>query len=218
MPTNQAVAQLSRLIARSAPEEDVQKHIEKNPWILCGATILAPPIVISKLALGPDYICDFVFFWTYSGGHFVKLVEIESPKLEIFTQNDEFTSSFTHALQQLSDWEHWSCRHQDSLRILLEPLFDQGLISAIPAFTAVRTLLIAGRRAAVLANSRRRKRWERRVSEVPGREIRTWEGFLSSIPISYHEHSPQGHLIKCFRYAKQSYSRIAANLEESCGS
>lgn len=203
MSATEIIAELAGLVARDVPEEDIHGFIERHPWVITGVNTLDSDIVISKLPLGADHVPDFAYFWRRSGGGFLELVEIESPRLKVFTADDEFTSRFNHAVQQLADWEDWCLRHQDAINLLVEPLFYQGILAGLPNFTRVRTLLIAGRRSNALANSRRKKRWEKKVNEIGGRTIRTWEGFIETLPLARF-----WPYTKCVRYSKQGYAEV----------
>lgn len=208
MSAKDAISELSDLVKRSAPEGDLQAHIERHPWIITGTHHIDHGLVISKPPLGSDFVPDFAYFWYTSGGQFMQLVEIEGPALEVFTGGDEFTAQFGHAVQQLADWEDWCARNRDGILSLMEPLFEMGLITGLPTFTRVQTLLIAGRREFMQGNPRRKKRWEKKVGEVSGRGIRTWEGFLESLPMAYYESQSAWQSIRCVRYREQGYEEI----------
>jgi serine/threonine protein kinase len=204
--TADIIAELVALVAQDAYEEDLHEWIERHPWIITG--IYNPNVVVSKPPLGADHVPDFAYFSFQSGGAFIQLVEIESPRLEVFTAGDEFTARFNHAVQQLADWEDWCLRHQDALALLIEPLSCQGFLTNLPSFTRVSTLLIAGRRSNILANSRRKKRWEKKVNEIGDRTIRTWEGFIETLPLARFEGFADWHYTKCVRYSKQGYTEV----------
>jgi hypothetical protein len=208
MTAKEIIAELANLVARNVPEEEMHGYLERHPWIITGGNELDPDLVVSKLPLGADHVPDFAYFWHHSGGDFLELIEIESPRLDVFTADDELTSRFNHAVQQLADWEDWCMRHQDAIALLIEPLFDQDFLTRLPSFTRVRTLLIAGRRSNTLVNGRRKKRWEKKVNEVGGRTIRTWEGFISTLPLARFEGFNDWQYTKCVRYSKQGYTEV----------
>jgi hypothetical protein len=205
----QSVSHLRALVDSGEPEETLQAHLEAHPWMVAGIHPLDPYLVISKPPLGADYHPDFAFFWHHSGGLFIEMLEIERPSIEVFTSADEFTAEFNHAVQQLSDWEDWCNRHGDGVSDLLEPLVHMGLTTGLPRFSRVRTRLIAGRRAAASLHPRRKRRWQSRVAEVPSREIRTWDGFLSSFPDVLLADNPSQRRITCVRYRQQRYEVLA---------
>lgn len=208
MSNRVVIEKLSLLLNNHSKEQVIHEYIEQHPWLVTGTRYLDPDIVISKPPLGADHRPDFAYFWHHSGGQFIELVEIEKPDLEVFTENDEFTAPFNHAVQQVADWEDWCERHSTVVSDLMEPLFDMGLITGIPTFAAVRSNLIAGRREHIKVNARRRKRWEKKVGEVPMRKIRTWDGYLESFPGAYYECSSSWLHTQCVRYRNQKFELI----------
>lgn len=209
MQIRDIISGLSGLIARGVPEEEVQKYIEMYPWLVTGACYPESNVVISKLPLGADHCTDFAFFWSQSGGNYIQLVEIESPRLEVFTREDDFGYDFNKAVQQLADWEDWCERRQDTIRGLIESLYEQDLICDVPSYSRTRMLLIAGRRSNIQANARRKRRWEQKVNELSGsRVIRTWEGFVESLPLAFYDSGGAWRDIHCVRYRKQGYSEL----------
>ena len=164
---------------------EVQKHLEAKPWLLTGAHSLDPPLVISQFQLGSDFRPDFVFFWHNSGGDFIELIEIESPKLCAFNASDEFSQPFNHALQQVRDWPNWILQNQRALEESMEPLFDHGWIMGFPTFRRAKLFLVAGRRDELQGKPKRKARWEAKVADLStlGATLRTWDGFASSLSL-----------------------------------
>lgn len=181
----------------------MQKHLEKHPWLLTGNRHVDENLVLSQFDLGGNYRTDFAYFWSNSGGDFLQLIEIERGGIPVFTSRDEFTSDFNHALLQISDWPDWFLRNPQKVEQCLEPLFDNGWIMGFPSYHHVKATLIAGRRADVLANEKRRNRWEKIVSDQASMhaELRTWDGFLESLPIISYRNQELTHL-RCVSYSK----------------
>jgi Domain of unknown function (DUF4263) len=202
----QVIDDLRTLVQDATRESELQEFLERYPWLLLNHHI-DPDIVISQFPLGIDHRCDFVYFFGRSGGSFMKLVEIESPRLSVFTADDSFSASFNHAIQQLEDWHEWCERNRDHIQSLLEPLFDQGYITDLPTFHHVQLFLIAGTRLQI-SNARRRRRWEARVNRAPRNvELRTWDGFIEDLPVALFE-TIQATDVKCLRYGAQGYAEI----------
>jgi hypothetical protein len=81
-------------------EEMYQQYLFDNP-------ILIDPLamdIVPKQKLGIDYITDFVIR-KYTDDYI--LVEIERPDTPIFTQKDDFSAQFTHAIGQVLDFQEW---------------------------------------------------------------------------------------------------------------
>lgn len=208
MSHNTEVAdELRRLVASDPAERDVQVFLERHPWLLVHGHIHASA-VISQFPLGADHRSDFAYFVRMSGGDYLQLIEIESPRLEIFNENDGFSAAFNHALQQLEDWAGWVERNRESIEFCLEPLIIDGPFTAMPRFVRVRLLLIAGRRSQI-TNPRRKRRWEERVNRLPRTtEVRTFEGFIESLPLVWFDHIADANAVRCVRYAQQAYKEL----------
>ncbi len=205
MAVAERVEQLKALLETASRESELQTFLEKNPWLLLRSEAIGN-FVISQFPLGPDYRCDFAMFYQRSSGNVVQLVEIESPTLQIFNANDEFSQPFNHSIQQLEDWSGWFRRSKDHLESVLEPLFYDGYLDHIPHFDRLHLWLITGRRAQI-SNAVRKRRWKERVNNAPKPlEIRTWDGFISSLPMARFEIG--GTDTACLRYSKQSYQKL----------
>jgi hypothetical protein len=61
----------------------------------------------SKIRLGSEYEVDFVCFDTGSVGPEWYLIEIEAPNQTLFTKSGSPSSSLTHAIQQVRNWNSW---------------------------------------------------------------------------------------------------------------
>jgi hypothetical protein len=143
-------------------EAEMQYFFEANPAIIPGLYDLhngpACNIVISKLQLSSDFVTDFAFISCNSAVAQVTLVEIESPKIQVFRDSDdEFTSSFNRAFQQLRDWHFWSEQNAGLLKDTFRSIYHKNIFRYQKVL--IRCLLIAGRREDVKASARREKRW-----------------------------------------------------------
>ncbi len=205
MAVAERVGQLKALIETASREGELQTFLEKNPWLLVRSHAVGN-FVISQFPLGSDHRSDFAIFYQHSAGNVIQLVEIESPRLQIFNAKDEFSQPFNHSIQQLEDWSGWCRRSRDHLDGVLEPLFDDGYLDHLPNFNRVHLWLIAGRRSQI-SNAVRKRRWEERVNNAPRfLEIRTWDGFVSSLPMARFQVAATDTF--CLRYNKQSYSKL----------
>lgn len=177
---NTAITRLESLLATSTRESDLQRYLEENPWLLLNE-VATPPAVISQLPLGADYRCDFAYFFWNSSGTYIKLIEIESPDIQIFTEKDEFTAQFHHAMQQIDDWLSWCKRNVEQMRFLYATFLSSQSLPYSNAILEPRALLIAGRRNEI-NNPRRNSRWQQKVRQLnPTADVRTVDGFLELI-------------------------------------
>jgi hypothetical protein len=114
--------------------------------------------VISKLKLAEEYITDFAFISINSAISQITLIEIESPKMEVFRKSDDqFTSDFNKAYQQTRDWGLWAEQNATYLKDRLRAVYHKSIFKYQKVIT--RRILIAGRRAEIQKNPRREQRW-----------------------------------------------------------
>lgn len=88
------------LVKQDLPEKSYQDFLEKHPAFV---EPLAAE-VLNRKRLGLELITDFVV--RRHDFRYV-LVEIEKPHDRIFTQADDFSSSFSHAMGQVLDFQGW---------------------------------------------------------------------------------------------------------------
>lgn len=108
---------LSALLSSAPAEQDVQRFLERHPALVPGA--LTPgsssghyPLHCALIAQPPlpgfhSRIPDFMWIATHSGTWYPTLVEIESPRKRLFTNDGRPTAEFTQARTQLAHWRAW---------------------------------------------------------------------------------------------------------------
>jgi len=117
------LTQYRQCLVEAKVEEDIQKFIAKNPFILNPWGKIYP-----KYRLGTKYICDFLVEDLIAADFKYIFVEIEPASTALFRKNKkearEFRSRVHHGLSQLSDWEIWI---RDNIQTLKAdfPEFDQ---------------------------------------------------------------------------------------------
>jgi hypothetical protein len=72
--------------------------------------------MVPKQKLGIEHITDFILHRL--DDQYV-LVEIEKPQDRIFTQANDFSAAFTHALGQVLDFRSWVGQHGEYARSLM---------------------------------------------------------------------------------------------------
>lgn len=88
------------LINAHRNEETYQEFLKNNPSLI-------DPLafdVFNKVRLGIEHTTDFVI--RRLDDEYI-LVEIEKPSSKIFTQQNDFTAVFTHAMGQVLDFQEW---------------------------------------------------------------------------------------------------------------
>ena len=143
-------------------ERQMQLFLETNPIILPGLFSRhngpVGNVVISKLKLANEYETDFAFLSVDSARAQITLIEIESPSIKIFRDSDnQFTSTFNKAVQQMRDWITWFHSNQTYAKDLFRNIYHRWIFRYRHVSTKV--ILIAGRRKHIRRNSQREKRW-----------------------------------------------------------
>ncbi len=118
------LAEYRQCLAQAKDEEDVQKFLKQNPFILNPRGTIHP-----KYRLGKEYVCDFLIEDRLAPDFKHVFVEIEPTATELFQKGKdrerEFRAEIHHALNQLRDWEIWIRSNIAYLRQDF-PEFDQA--------------------------------------------------------------------------------------------
>jgi hypothetical protein len=91
---------------------------------------IQPPF--AEINFGTDYRCDFAWLNDNSDGPEWILVEVEPPKLELFTRNADPTQRLNHSIEQLRSWRRYFDRN---------PLEKRRIFGAVHKF---RLILVVG--------------------------------------------------------------------------
>lgn len=195
------IKRFKQLLETAKSEHELQTFLEDHPHLLLDLPISPKATVITQFPLGADFISDFAFVHSNSGGNFLDLVELENPKVQIFNHNGSFSQHFNHALQQIQDWVAWCRLHQDpilrQIRSLVRYLKSDNLY--------VNALLVMGRRNE-LSNRQRQERFEARLHQLPrGIQIQTYDGFAERIDDSNKWIRIGYKSARCLRYGGQGF-------------
>jgi hypothetical protein len=97
--------------------------------------------VLPRSSLAGKYVPDFLTARLYSSGLTWTLVELESPRAKLFTQDGRPSKQLNKGLAQISDWRTWLMNNQDMAR---RPKSQDGL--GLLGITSMATgLVIIGR-------------------------------------------------------------------------
>lgn len=101
--------ELVKIIQTANDENVIHDFLKMNPFILTRGIHPAhhAQVCISKPKLGSQLEPDFLIAGIDSGGFNWYGVELESPKLEMFTKHGEETKELKHAIRQIEDWRSW---------------------------------------------------------------------------------------------------------------
>lgn len=189
-----------RLVDSKPAEREVQRFLEQRPHLLLNLMQARTAGVVKQFPLGADHRADFAFVHANSGGTYLHLVELESPRARIFTKSDSFSQQFNGALQQVQDWMFWSNLNAASLRELVKPILRHFGADTL----YVQGTVIIGRRTE-LSTSRRRHRFEFLVQNLPRRfHVRTFDGLAEEIAKSAEPSS----LVRLFSYRGKGFREV----------
>lgn len=109
--------QFELLINKNPPELEVQKFLERNPWLL---SVQHPHChyILPEFSLNGQYRCDFIAPERCSGHTNWYLIEIERPHAQLMTKKGEFAETVRHAVQQIKDWRMWLWENQETAKKL----------------------------------------------------------------------------------------------------
>lgn len=149
-------------LKKAKSESEMQYFFENNPALLPGLYDLhngpLGDVAITKLQLSNEYETDFAFISIDSSTAQITLIEIESPKIKIFTDSDNlFTSNFNRSLQQLRDWTLWIHHNATYVKDVFREIYFKDVFRHQRVLS--RAILVAGRRADIQKHPHREKRW-----------------------------------------------------------
>lgn len=199
-----AIANFKHVLEVADSEHDVQSFLEHHPDLLLDFLMPSKATVITQFPLGPDFRSDFAFVHNDSGGNYLDLMELESPKSRIFNQDGSFSQQFNHALQQVQDWLAYCQNHKEMLLRQIRPLIKYLKSDNLYAMGR----LVMGRREE-LTNRQRQERFEARLHQLPrGILFRTYDGFIERVEASAQWSKYRAASIRCLRYNGQQFVEI----------
>ncbi len=117
--------EFATIIDAAESERPIQKFLEDHPHVLIehlggghGRW------VIPQKRLGSEFVPDFVIGEDSSVGYEWYLVELESPRSEMFTRAGHPTVELNHAINQIISWRSWLTSNRD---YAARPRRDHGL-------------------------------------------------------------------------------------------
>lgn len=112
--TNEDVKRMEATLLTAANEGTLQRLIQKIPLLLVQHLRGGHGRwVIPQKKLGAEYVTDFIVGEAHSYGHEWVAVELESPRVKMFTTTGNPSKELTHAIRQITDWRAWLKRNQD---------------------------------------------------------------------------------------------------------
>lgn len=149
-------------LKKAIDEAEMHCFLENNPALLPGLYDLHDgplgDVVISKLKLADEYEADFAFITVNASTAQITFVNIESPKLKIFTDpGNKFTSGFNGSLRQSRDWTLWAQQNPAAVKDMFRDIYFKDVFKHQRVIT--RTIVVAGRRSEIYRNAQRGQRW-----------------------------------------------------------
>lgn len=143
-----------RCVDTATEERPLQAFLETHPTILVQLLHGSPRFVLSRQRLGAELISDFVLGVHDSDGYSWLAVELESPRLSLFTKSGDPRAQLSHGIRQIQDWRAWLQRNQNYAS---RPRTQSGL--GLTDITAgVPGLVLMGRRALLDSGTNDRRR------------------------------------------------------------
>ena len=134
---------LEEILGTSSREEDVHRFLAERPEFLVQTLGGGHGrFQLSKVALGNQFVADFLIAEASSIGMEWYLVEIEKPNLPLEREDGSFRYELNHAIDQIKDWRTWIGNNRDYAR---RPQ-DQGGLGLVGIDSGSPGLVIGGRR------------------------------------------------------------------------
>ena len=168
-------------------ENKVQEFLENHTAFIPMEFLLNHQLhmncVISKFKLGNELVTDFAYLTKCSDYWNLVLVELETPKKKIFTNNKNnvyFSSEFNHAYDQITSWKSYIEKNKESVLYkidkLKQPLNDNHV--------RFKYILVIGRNKEKENSEKRRAMFAEKSRE--DFRVMTYDSLASQYKCSHH--------------------------------
>lgn len=96
-----------RGVLENGGEREVQRVLERHPRLLVQRLTCGLGWVIPQERLGSQFVTDFLVAEELSPGFYWQAVELESPRVRMFTKAGDPSRYLVHAIRQIQDWRSW---------------------------------------------------------------------------------------------------------------
>jgi len=169
VPISGLVRQFEQVLDTAKKEEDVQKFLTENPFILA-EQLPHCHYVVPKFRFGGQYVSDFLLPEMTSGGTFWVLVELEPPNATLVTASGQLADRVRVGVQQVKDWRDWLVNNRD---MATRPRSKNGL--GLSDIQGVWGWVVVGRRTHV---SPRFNQLRSQIQNDSGIKIMTYDRLL----------------------------------------
>lgn len=172
-----------QLVDETKREKDIQEYLEDNtefiPLPILNGHQLHLNVVISKLQIGQEYVCDFAYLTKCSDYWDLVLMELEDPKKTIFkkdNQNIRFTHQFNDAYGQIESWKSYLEKDNNAslIKKRLRHLMGEGMYN-IPF--NIKYVLIYGRNSEKERQEKRIDMFNQKNTEKI--KVKTYDSLIS---------------------------------------
>jgi len=125
-------------------EREIQRVLESHPRLLVQRLTSGMGWVIPQKRLGSEFVTDFLVAEELSPGFYWQAVELESPRVRMFTKTGDPSRYLVHAIRQIQDWRSWLESNQPYAS---RPQSENGL-GLIQISPRLPGLILIGRRQA----------------------------------------------------------------------
>jgi hypothetical protein len=109
------IAKYLKELESAEDEKPMQRYLEEHPQLVLGELGAQCRWVIPQKSLGGEYVPDFLVARLDSTGVVWTLIELESPRVLLFTEGRQ-RKQLSKGMNQINDWRRWLANNQDTAR------------------------------------------------------------------------------------------------------
>jgi len=143
VPISGLAERFEHVIKTAEREEDIQKFLAENPFILA-EQLPHCHYVVPKFRFGGRYVSDFILPEIASSGRTWVLVELEPVNAQLVTQSGYLAERVRVGVQQVKDWHDWLMDNRDEA---IRPRSRNGL--GLEEIDDIWGWVVVGRRSQV---------------------------------------------------------------------
>jgi hypothetical protein len=111
--TEQNIAEYCACLDRADSEKPLQEFLEAQPLLLTAEEGSQCRCVVPRKSLGGMFVPDFLVGRLDSPGLLWKLVELQSPRAQLFTKRDRPADQLREGIEQILRWRRWLTNNRD---------------------------------------------------------------------------------------------------------
>jgi hypothetical protein len=162
-----------RCVIEDGGERDVQRVLERYPQLLVQRLTCGMGWVVPQKRLGSEFVTDFLVAEERSPGFYWQAVELESPRVRMFTKAGDPSRYLVHAIRQIQDWRSWLESNQPYAS---RPRSESGL-GLVEISPRLPGLILIGRRRETNPSTKKLRRQMMADLRI---EIRSFDSLLDT--------------------------------------